>query len=51
MMYSATPVSAGLPEHPRVLLVDDDDVNLMLVSAALGQHGFEVTCCAAGCPT
>ncbi|MCA0175629.1 MAG: EAL domain-containing protein [Proteobacteria bacterium] len=28
---------------PRVLLVDDDDVNLMLVSAALTQHGFAVS--------
>ncbi|MBQ0937234.1 putative bifunctional diguanylate cyclase/phosphodiesterase [Ideonella paludis] len=33
----------GVPEHPKVLLVDDDDVNLLLVSAALSQHGFEVT--------
>ena len=43
MMMTPGSVTAGLPEHPRVLLVDDDDVNLMLVSAALGQHGFEVT--------
>lgn len=30
-------------ERPRVLLVDDDEVNLMLVSAALTQHGFDIT--------
>ncbi|GAA0756577.1 EAL domain-containing protein [Ideonella azotifigens] len=30
-------------ERPKVLLVDDDDVNLMLVAAALTQHGFDVT--------
>ena len=30
-------------ERPKVLLVDDDDVNLMLVSAALQQHGFDIT--------
>jgi PAS domain S-box-containing protein len=30
-------------ERPRVLLVDDDEVNLMLVSAALSQHGFDIT--------
>ena len=43
MMKPANPINTSLPDHPRVLLVDDDDVNLMLVSAALGQHGFEVT--------
>ena len=43
MIYSIPSNSAGVPEHPRVLLVDDDDVNLMLVSAAMTQHGFEVT--------
>lgn len=30
-------------DRPKVLLVDDDEVNLMLVAAALEQHGFEVT--------
>ncbi len=30
-------------QRPKVLLVDDDEVNLMLVAAALTQHGFDVT--------
>jgi predicted signal transduction protein with EAL and GGDEF domain/DNA-binding response OmpR family regulator len=29
--------------HPRVLLVDDDEVNLMLTSAALRERGFVVS--------
>ncbi len=40
------PLWARLPgpqDRPTVLLVDDEDVNLMLVSAALTQHGFEVS--------
>lgn len=32
-----------LNERPRVLLVDDDPVNLMLIEAALHEHGFDVT--------
>ena len=32
-----------LPEAPRVLLVDDDEVNLLLTSLALRDRGFEVT--------
>lgn len=32
-----------LPVQPRVLLVDDDEVNLLLTSIALSEHGFEVT--------
>jgi diguanylate cyclase (GGDEF)-like protein len=32
-----------LPEMPRVLLVDDDDVNLLLTSIALRERGFAVT--------
>ncbi|MCH7343988.1 EAL domain-containing protein [Pelomonas sp. CA6] len=31
-----------LPEQPRVLLVDDDPVNLLVTAAALGERGFEV---------
>ncbi|MFM2059862.1 MAG: hypothetical protein RLY71_4247 [Pseudomonadota bacterium] len=31
------------PEHPRVLLVDDDAVNLLLTAAALEERGFVVT--------
>jgi predicted signal transduction protein with EAL and GGDEF domain/FixJ family two-component response regulator len=30
-------------EQPRVLLVDDDEVNLMLTAIALRERGFEVT--------
>jgi PAS domain S-box-containing protein len=32
-----------LPEQPRVLLVDDDEVNLLLTSVALRERGFTVT--------
>jgi len=32
-----------LPSRPRVLLVDDDEVNLLLTAAALRERGFEVT--------
>jgi predicted signal transduction protein with EAL and GGDEF domain/CheY-like chemotaxis protein len=32
-----------LPEQPRVLLVDDDEVNLLLTSVALRERGFAVT--------
>src|SRR5689334_19887843 len=32
-----------LPERPRVLLVDDDEVNLLLTSVALQDQGFDVT--------
>jgi predicted signal transduction protein with EAL and GGDEF domain/FixJ family two-component response regulator len=32
-----------LPPSPRVLLVDDDEVNLLLTAAALRERGFEVT--------
>jgi predicted signal transduction protein with EAL and GGDEF domain/CheY-like chemotaxis protein len=28
---------------PKVLLVDDDEVNLLLISVALREHGFQVT--------
>ena len=31
-----------LPEAPRVLLVDDDEVNLLLTSLALRDRGFKV---------
>jgi len=31
-----------LPEQPRVLLVDDDEVNLLLTSVALRERGFTV---------
>jgi predicted signal transduction protein with EAL and GGDEF domain/FixJ family two-component response regulator len=32
-----------LPEQPKVLLVDDDEVNLLLTSIALRERGFGVT--------
>ena len=32
-----------LPEQPKVLLVDDDEVNLLLTAIALRERGFEVT--------
>ena len=31
------------PRQPRILLVDDDEVNLLLTSAALRERGFAVT--------
>ncbi|MCK6431765.1 MAG: EAL domain-containing protein [Burkholderiaceae bacterium] len=31
------------PERPKVLLVDDDEVTLMLTSEALRERGFEIT--------
>ena len=31
------------PERPKVLLVDDDEVNLMLTAVALRERGFEIT--------
>lgn len=37
-----------LPPRPRVLLVDDDEVNLLLTGAALRERGFEVTEAASG---
>lgn len=43
MNASATAFDDDLPEQPRVLLVDDDEVNLLLTSMALREHGFEVT--------
>ncbi|NCT81774.1 MAG: EAL domain-containing protein [Comamonadaceae bacterium] len=38
----------ALPPRPRVLLVDDDEVNLLLTAAALRERGFEVTEAASG---
>jgi len=31
------------PERPKVLLVDDDEVTLMLTAEALRERGFEIT--------
>ena len=33
----------GLPEQPKVLLVDDDEVNLLLTAIALRERGFQIT--------
>ena len=32
-----------LPEQPKILLVDDDEVNLLLTSIALRERGFAIT--------
>jgi CheY-like chemotaxis protein len=32
-----------LPGQPKVLLVDDDEVNLLLTSIALRERGFAIT--------
>ena len=37
-----------LPERPRVLLVDDDEVNLLLTALALRERGFEIVEAAGG---
>ncbi len=37
-----------LEQPPRVLLVDDDEVNLLLTSIALRERGFSITECASG---
>jgi len=42
MQLNADPAVTGLEVRPRVLLVDDDQVNLMLTAAALRERGFEV---------
>ncbi len=36
-------VEDDLPEQPKVLLVDDDEVNLLLTSIALRERGFAIT--------
>ena len=36
-------IEDDLPEQPKVLLVDDDEVNLLLTSIALGERGFSIT--------
>ena len=46
MNTGSTPSSdldSDLPEQPRILLVDDDEVNLLLTAAALRGRGFDVT--------
>jgi len=36
-------IDEDLPEQPKVLLVDDDEVNLLLTSIALREQGFAIT--------
>ena len=43
MNTSVTSGDDDLPEQPKVLLVDDDEVNLLLTSIALRERGFSVT--------
>ena len=43
MTLRSQPFSDDLPERPKVLLVDDDEVNLLLTSVALARAGFAVT--------
>jgi predicted signal transduction protein with EAL and GGDEF domain/FixJ family two-component response regulator len=43
---NSRPIGAAdddLPEQPKVLLVDDDEVNLLLTSIALRERGFAIT--------
>jgi predicted signal transduction protein with EAL and GGDEF domain/DNA-binding response OmpR family regulator len=44
----ASSTLAGASVGARVLLVDDDDVNLLLTEAALRERGFEVTAVSSG---
>ena len=48
MTLRAEPSADDIPERPRVLLVDDDEVNLLLTSVALQDQGFAVTEAASG---
>ncbi|MDN3919800.1 putative bifunctional diguanylate cyclase/phosphodiesterase [Roseateles violae] len=42
-MNAVAPVpDDDLPEQPKVLLVDDDEVNLLLTAIALRERGFEI---------
>ncbi len=43
MKPNAAPVDDELPDQPKVLLVDDDEVNLLLTSIALRERGFAIT--------
>jgi PAS domain S-box-containing protein len=43
MNAGTTLADDDLPGQPKVLLVDDDEVNLLLTSIALRERGFEVT--------
>jgi len=43
MSLSASFTDDAAPAQPQVLLVDDDPVNLLLTSHALGERGFQIT--------
>ena len=43
MSPPSSALDADEPGLPKVLLVDDDEVNLLLTSHALRERGFEVT--------
>ncbi|MEX8495082.1 putative bifunctional diguanylate cyclase/phosphodiesterase [Sphaerotilus sp.] len=42
MNYEHPAMAPGADRQPRILLVDDDDVNLLLTGAALRERGFTV---------
>ncbi|MDE2300620.1 MAG: response regulator, partial [Burkholderiales bacterium] len=42
-MNGHLPIDDDLPEQLRVLLVDDDEVNLLLTALALRERGFAIT--------
>ena len=43
MLSTGISVDDDLPGRPKVLLVDDDEVNLLLTSIALRERGFSIT--------
>ena len=47
-MNSSLPAADDATTQPRVLLVDDDEVNLLLTSIALRERGFLITEAASG---
>jgi predicted signal transduction protein with EAL and GGDEF domain/CheY-like chemotaxis protein len=48
MSPTTTNAADDLPERPRVLLVDDDEVNLLLTGIALRERGFDIVEAASG---
>ncbi|HRI18823.1 MAG TPA: response regulator, partial [Burkholderiaceae bacterium] len=48
MNPDASPTDMPVADQPRVLLVDDDEVNLLLTAHALRERGFEVVEAASG---
>ncbi|MBV8501806.1 MAG: EAL domain-containing protein [Paucibacter sp.] len=41
-MNAIATIVDDLPEQPKVLLVDDDEVNLLMTAAALRERGFQI---------